>query len=72
GKDERFHRSLKLEVLKGRHFHDLAEAQSAFDRWREIYNQQRPHEALSYQVPINRYRTSPWKYPEQPTEFEYG
>ena len=72
GKNERFHRALKLEVLKGRHFHDLAEAQVAFDCWREIYNHQRPHEALGYQVPMDRYRASLWPYPEQPVEFEYG
>jgi transposase InsO family protein len=31
GKDERFHRSLKAEVLNGRSFNDLAQAQHAFD-----------------------------------------
>lgn len=72
GKNERFHRALKLEVLKNRHFHDLSEAQVAFDSWREIYNHQRPHEALGYKVPMSRYRVSPWQYPEQPGEFEYG
>lgn len=72
GKNERFHRSLKAEVLKGTHFHTLAEAQVAFDRWREIYNHQRPHEALGYRVPMDRYRTSPWTFPEKLVEFEYG
>ena len=72
GKLERFHRSLKAEVLSGTHFRTLAEAQTAFDRWREIYNHQRPHEALGYQVPMSRYRASPWVFPEKLTEFEYG
>lgn len=72
GKVERFHRSLKAEVLDGRQFSTLAEAQSAFDKWREIYNHQRPHQALDYQVPMSRYRASPWAYPQQLTEFEYG
>ncbi|UVL63012.1 IS481 family transposase [Pseudomonas sp. B21-032] len=72
GKVERFHRSLKAEVLDGRQFSTLVEAQSAFDRWREIYNHQRPHQALDYQVPMARYRASPWAYPQQLTEFEYG
>lgn len=72
GKNERFHRALKAEVLKGKHFHDLIEAQAAFDQWREIYNLQRPHEALGYQVPMERYRTSPWPFPEKLEDFEYA
>ena len=72
GKIERFHRSLKAEVLDGRHFSTLMDAQSAFDRWREVYNLQRPHQALGYKVPMDRYRSSPWAYPQQLPEFEYG
>lgn len=72
GKCERFHRALKLEALKGKHFHNLAEAQAAFDHWRDIYNHQRPHEALGYEVPMARYRVSPWRFPETLPEFEYG
>lgn len=72
GKIERFHRSLKAEVLNGRHFSTLADAQSAFDQWREIYNLQRPHQALEYKVPMDRYRSSPWAYPQKLPEFEYG
>lgn len=53
GKIERFHRSLKAEVLDGRQFSTIQEAQSAFDRWREVYNLQRPHQALNYQVPMD-------------------
>lgn len=72
GKLERFHRSLKAEVINGRHFRTLTEAQVAFDQWREIYNHQRPHEALGYQVPMSRYRASPWTFPEKLSPFEYG
>lgn len=72
GKNERFHRALKAEVLNGQHFCTLSEAQAAFDRWREVYNHKRPHEALDYQVPMYRYRASPWAFPEQLSEFEYG
>jgi transposase InsO family protein len=72
GKLERFHRSLKAEVLNGRHYCTLADAQAAFDRWREIYNHQRPHEALGLKAPMSRYRASPWAFPEQLSEFEYG
>lgn len=37
GKEERFHRSLKAEVLNGKSFEHLAHAQPAFERWRQIY-----------------------------------
>ena len=40
-------------------FRDLAEVQRAFDRWREVYNFERPHEALGQDVPASRYRPSP-------------
>jgi transposase InsO family protein len=59
GKEERFHRSLKAEVLERNSFADLAACQLAFDRWRRIYNHERPHEALGLQPPVLRYRPSP-------------
>jgi transposase InsO family protein len=72
GKDERFHRTLKAEVLNGRSFYSLQEAQVAFDRWREIYNHQRPHEALQMATPTTRYQISHKAYPEELPEIEYG
>jgi transposase InsO family protein len=71
GKDERFHRSLKAEVLQGAPFCNLEQAQKAFDHWRQVYNQQRPHEALGMQVPQQRYRTSPAEYRSAPPPPEY-
>lgn len=64
GKDERFHRSLKAEVLQGCAFRDLDHCQRAFDDWRLVYNHQRPHEALAMGVPAERYRLSPRPFPE--------
>jgi transposase InsO family protein len=58
GKNERFHRTLKAELLAFNRFRDLAEAQRGFDRWRHVYNQQRPHQALEQEVPASRYRAS--------------
>jgi transposase InsO family protein len=72
GKDERFHRSLKAEVLSGPPFADLDAAESAFDRWRNVYNSQRPHEALELAVPASRYQPSPRDYVETIAPFEYA
>jgi transposase InsO family protein len=72
GKDERFHRTLKAELLAGRVFADLAHAQTSFDRWREMYNHERPHQALGQNVPASRYRPSPRAYPETLPPIEYG
>ena len=72
GKDERFHRSLKAEVLNGRQFEHLDHAQTAFEHWRPVYNNERPHEALQMATPISRYRPSPNTFPEQLPPIEYG
>jgi len=72
GKDERFHRTLKAEVLQGRTFSDCTEAQHGFDGWRPIYNHERPHESLAMQVPAQRYRPSPRAYPAYLPPLEYG
>jgi transposase InsO family protein len=72
GKDERFHRTLKAELLSGRLFADHDHAQHAFDAWREIYNHERPHQALALAVPASRYRPSERSYPETLPPIEYG
>jgi transposase InsO family protein len=72
GKDERFHRSLKAEVLSGPSFADLAAAARAFERWRDVYNTHRPHEALGLAVPASRYQPSPRDYVETIVPFEYA
>jgi transposase InsO family protein len=38
GKNERFHRTLKAEVLSMRTFRTSSDLQKAFDRWRHVYN----------------------------------
>ncbi|MFM0523294.1 IS481 family transposase [Caballeronia jiangsuensis] len=72
GKDERFHRSLKAEVLNGRSFTTQAQVQSEFDYWREIYNHQRPHQGIGMATPITRYRSSPRAMPSTLAPIEYG
>ena len=65
GKNERFHRTLDDEVFALRRFRDLAEVQNAFNRWREVYNFERPHQALEQEVPASRYRPSSRPMPER-------
>lgn len=71
GKDERFHRTLKVEVLQARRFADLAHCQQAFDAWRRVYNEERPHEALGLDVPASRYRASQTSFPDRLPDPEY-
>lgn len=71
GKNERFHRTLKAEVLALQRFGDLAETQRAFDRWRHVYNLDRPHQALGQDVPASRYRPSLRAMPDHLPAAEY-
>ena len=72
GKDERFHRTLKLEVLSQRPvWHDLADVQAAFDRWRSQYNLERPHQSLGFDVPVSRYAPSRRELPRLLPPIEY-
>lgn len=72
GKDERFHRTLKAEVLNGNSFRDLAECQRCFDRWRHVYNHGRPHDALELERPATRYHVSPRPFPDRLPAIEYS
>jgi transposase InsO family protein len=72
GKQERFHRSLKAEVLAGSVFGDFAKVQTRFDQWRQVYNHERPHQALGMAVPASRYQVSPRAFPEVLPGIEYS
>ncbi len=72
GKDERFHRTLKAEVLRGDAFRDLRHCQEAFDDWRGVYNLERPHQALGMATPASHYHVSHRPFPEQLPPVEYG
>jgi transposase InsO family protein len=72
GKDERFHRTLKAEAIGNRAFRDLADCQRRFDRWRIVYNLERPHEALGLATPATRYQPSQRGFPEVLPGFDYG
>jgi hypothetical protein len=55
GKIERFHKTIQTELLTGRVFDDLAQAQAAVDTWAAGYNTRRPHQALAMQAPAERF-----------------
>ena len=71
GKDERFHRTLKLEVLHDRKYKSCQDIQYTFDSWQHIYNFKRPHEALNGKTPGSRYHVSPKKLPDKLPQPEY-
>ena len=74
GKDERFHGSLNREVLQQAQWRTPAHLQQALDQWRQVYNHERPHEALELAVPAKRYEPSLRAYPESlpPIEYDTG
>ena len=64
GKEERFHRTLALEVLARQPaWQTLADVQATFDPWRDSYNFERPHEALAHQPPASRFQPSTRRFP---------
>ena len=73
GKEERFHLTLKLEVINQRpDWHTFGQIQDAYDSWRPIYNHHRPHESLGETtVPADRYHPSPRDLPTRIEEPAY-
>jgi transposase InsO family protein len=63
GKIERFHQTLRRELLDdARPFVSLLEAQAALDDWVREYNARRPHQALETAAPVtpaDRFRPAP-------------
>jgi transposase InsO family protein len=50
GKIERFHKTLRAELLTGRRFDSLHHAQQILDAWVADYNLRRPHQAIAMMV----------------------
>jgi transposase InsO family protein len=73
GKQERFHRTLDLEVLSTRpRWVGFDELQAAFDDFRVLYNHHRPHSALGETVvPADRYRPSERALPDVVPPVDY-
>jgi transposase InsO family protein len=71
GKDERFHRTLKAELLCRRPWLNLQDCQEAFGSYQQEYNTIRPHQALADQPPATRYRPSLRLFPDPLPPIEY-
>jgi transposase InsO family protein len=61
GRHERMHRTLKAETTRPAASSMLSQ-QERFDAFREIYNEQRPHEALDLSPPAKHYQPSPRQF----------
>jgi transposase InsO family protein len=55
GKIERFHRTLRAELLTGALFTSHTTAQQALDEWVTSYNRDRPHQSLDMATPAERF-----------------
>ena len=72
GKDERFHRTMKAEVIPKCIDKSIIQCQQFFEDWRIVYNTERPHEAIDMEVPSKVYNVSNRIFPEKIEEIEYG
>lgn len=67
---EQMHRELKARTARPASC-NLAAQQRRFERWRQRYNQRRPHESLGQRTPAERYRPSPRALPRKLTPWRY-
>lgn len=70
GRHERMHRTLKEETASPP-ARTMRAQQRTFDRFRALYNDVRPHEALGQRPPASRYNPSSRDYPSRVREPEY-
>lgn len=61
GSHERMHRTMKAECCAPASENRWAQ-QRRFERWRKHFNQERPHEAISYRFPGELYQASARRY----------
>jgi transposase InsO family protein len=67
---ERMHRDLKADIIHHRGW-TLDEQQRFFDRFRRIYNVERPHEGIGQDRPARRFRPSARPFPRKPRRPDY-
>lgn len=70
GAHERMHKTLKKDTTRPPAA-NLRAQQRKFDRFRDVYNNERPHEALDDDTPASRYTPSPRPYPRRITPPDY-
>ena len=70
GAHEQFHRVLKAETTRPPAA-TVRGQQRRFDRFRRVYNEERPHEAHAGAVPADYYQPSPRPYPRRMPALEY-
>ena len=70
GRHERMHRTLKAETTRPPSG-NLQAQQVRFNRFRQEYNDERPHEALDQDTPASVYRSSPRALPRTLAPLEY-
>src|SRR6266568_310863 len=70
GRHERMHRTLKTEAAQPP-ANNRRHQQQALDRFRQEYNEVRPHEALEMRTPAEVYQPSPRKFPARLPEPHY-
>jgi transposase InsO family protein len=63
GAHERMHRTLKQDVTRPAR-HNQAAQQRSLNRFRRVYNEQRPHHALDLKTPASLYTSSARPYPD--------
>ena len=56
GQTESFNGTMRNEILRGVEFESVREARDELEKWREKYNNERPHSALNYEPPSTRCR----------------
>lgn len=71
GKLERFHRTLKEDLISRHPMRSFLHAQKQFGAWRHLYNHDRPHEAIDMDVPAKRYQASNRSMPDKLPIIEY-
>ena len=64
GKIERFHRTMRAELVTGTLFTDLGAAQAAMDAWVDHDNHDRPHQWIDMATPAARFTPAPDRAPE--------
>lgn len=65
------HRTLKAETTRPPQ-PTIDRQQKSFDRFRRIYNEERPHEALGQRRPVTIYRPSSRQYPASLPAVDYA